>query len=232
MGGDPKNTVPCVKLALDELSTLILPWLQELVEDYRRGNRSSKIFCVKDVAGCRIRDACIHLGRNNWDMEAALQSFYTSAETSKKAKPKPVASSWSTGGAKLKKSEVDCPICAETYTAGNAAVMTHCCFQVFCERCRQRVTDTEGRLNCPFCRGADGLARVDVDSEEEAPRPSRMQQLLQGPRQFAMRLCSNRGAESSRRHAARGSLSDGLRQILPACMLCAAVVVCNICAST
>ncbi|CAE7552490.1 unnamed protein product [Symbiodinium natans] len=227
-----------MKLALDELSTLILPWLQELIEDYRRGSRSTKIFCVKDVAGCRIRDACVHLGRNDWDVEAALQSLYASTEPSKKLevkKPKAVAS-WSTRGAKLKKNEVDCPICAEAYTAGNSSVMTHCCFQVFCERCHKRVTDAEGRLNCPFCRGADGMPCLDLDSEEEPPAQSRLQRvagLLQAPRRLAAlttRLCAGMG--SCLPNAAAGSLRDGLRQLAPACMLCAAVVICNICPST
>ncbi|CAE7279794.1 unnamed protein product [Symbiodinium pilosum] len=226
-----------MKLAMDELSTLILPWLQELVEDYSRGSRSTKIFCVKDVAGCRVRDACIHLCRSDWDVEAALQSFYSSVESGKKVEAKPkAAASWSTRGAKLKKNEVDCPICAETYTAGNASVMTHCCFQVFCERCRQRVTDEAGRLNCPFCRGADGLPCLDLDSEEERPAPSRLERLLQAPQWLAARLgAGTRSAESPRTPrtpTTLRSLSDGLRQLVPACMLCAAVVICNACAST
>ncbi|CAJ1450002.1 unnamed protein product, partial [Effrenium voratum] len=150
-----------LKLAPDELSSLLLPWLQELVEDYCRGSRSAKIFCVKDVAGVRVRDACLHLCRNEWDVEAALQSFF---DASKKVGKE--ALSWSSGGAKLRQNERDCPICVEKYSTGNKSIMTKCCFQVLCERCHQRLTDSTGRLSCPFCRGADGLQRVDFDFEE------------------------------------------------------------------
>ena len=48
---------------------------------------------------------------------------------------------------------------------GNKAVMTKCCFQVLCARCHQRLTDSTGRLSCPFCRGADGLQRINFDIE-------------------------------------------------------------------
>lgn len=164
-----------MKLALDELSTLLLPWLQELVEDYCRGSRSAKIFCVKDVAGCRCRDACLFLSHNEWDVEAALKSYYEAPKTEQEV-AKPVA--WSSGGAKLRQKEKDCPICVDAYTGGNQAIMTKCCFQVLCAKCHERLTDSTGRLSCPFCRGADGLERIDFDIEDP-PRPSRYRRLLE-----------------------------------------------------
>lgn len=202
-----------LKLALDELSTLLLPWLQELVEDYSRGSRSAKIFCVKDVAGCRCRDACLYLSKNDWDVEAALQSFYE-APTKVVEAVKPAA--WSSGGAKLRRKEVDCPICVDSYTAGNRAVMTKCCFQVLCAKCHGRLTDSTGRLSCPFCRGADGLERLDV--EDSPPRRSRY-------RRFVEALTPDIDLQRLQR-------CRSVQQLAPTCLLCVAVAACNLCAVT
>eukprot|EP00435_Cladocopium_sp_Y103_P076093 s5_g76.t1 len=186
----------------------------ELVEDYSRGSRSAKIFCVKDVAGCRCRDACLYLSKNDWDVEAALQSFYE-APTKVVEAVKPAA--WSSGGAKLRRKEVDCPICVDSYTAGNKAIMTKCCFQVLCAKCHARLTDSTGRLSCPFCRGADGLERLDV--EESPPRLSRY-------RRFVEALTPDIDLQRLQR------CRNGLQQLAPTCLLCVAVVACNLCAVT
>jgi len=204
-----------LKLALDELSTLLLPWLQELVEDYSRGSRSAKIFCVKDVAGCRCWDACLYLSRNDWDVEAALQSFYSTKVATQEA-VKPAA--WSSGGAKLKRKEVDCPICVEKYAPGNKTIMTKCCFQVLCGKCYSRLTDSTGRFSCPFCRGADGLERDDIE-EIDPPRLSRYRRMVEA---------LTPPVDMQRLHRCH----NGLKQLAPTCLLCVAVVVCNICAVT
>lgn len=137
-------------LQLDEVSALVLPWLQDLVEDYRRGSRGAKIFCVLDVTRCKRQDACLHLGRCGWDVELALQSLFADAACRQGS---PASSAWSSGGAKLRKGEVECPICAVPYAEGFKSVMTHCCFQVLCRACHGRLTDASHRLSCPFCRG-------------------------------------------------------------------------------
>ena len=82
--------------------------MQELVEDYCRGSRSAKIFCVKDVARCGGRDACVYLSSNDWDVEAALQSFYHAPKKTQEARKQgkrakdhqQAVVSWSSGGAK------------------------------------------------------------------------------------------------------------------------------------
>jgi hypothetical protein len=60
--------------------------------------------------------------------------------------------SWSSGGAKLRRNEVECPICVVPYEQGYKPVMTQCCFQVMCSECLCRLTDSRGQLACPFCR--------------------------------------------------------------------------------
>eukprot|EP00434_Breviolum_minutum_P004155 symbB.v1.2.003663.t1/scaffold175.1/size369221/19 len=190
----------------------------ELVEDYSRGSRSAKIFCVKDVAGCRCWDACLYLSRNDWDVEAALQSFYSTKVATQEA-VKPAA--WSSGGAKplgvwLKRKEVDCPICVEKYAPGNKTIMTKCCFQVLCGKCYSRLTDSTGRFSCPFCRGADGLERDDIE-EIDPPRLSRYRRMVEA---------LTPPVDMQRLHRCH----NGLKQLAPTCLLCVAVVVCNICA--
>eukprot|EP00434_Breviolum_minutum_P004156 symbB.v1.2.003663.t2/scaffold175.1/size369221/19 len=192
----------------------------ELVEDYSRGSRSAKIFCVKDVAGCRCWDACLYLSRNDWDVEAALQSFYSTKVATQEA-VKPAA--WSSGGAKplgvwLKRKEVDCPICVEKYAPGNKTIMTKCCFQVLCGKCYSRLTDSTGRFSCPFCRGADGLERDDIE-EIDPPRLSRYRRMVEA---------LTPPVDMQRLHRCH----NGLKQLAPTCLLCVAVVVCNICAAS
>jgi len=159
---------PEAALQLDEVSALLIPWLQELVEDYCRGSRSAKIYCVLDVAGCQRQEACRHLGRSGWDVELALQSFYAVA-ASHQGSPS-TGSAWSSGGAKLRKGEVDCPICMVPYAEGFRSVMTHCCFQVLCLACHRRLTDSNRRLSCPFCRGVSHVPEgLMVASGEASP---------------------------------------------------------------
>ena len=189
-----------IKFALDEVSTMLLPWLQELVEDYCRGSRSAKIFCVKDVAGCCCREACLYLGQNEWDVEGALKCFYEAPKMDAKK------AAWSSRGAKLKRNEKECPICVDSYSGSNQAIMTKCCFQVFCAKCHERLTDSTGRLSCPFCRGSDGLAR-DPDSPRPAVASGRFRRWL----------------------GACGQCAPPLRQLAPTCLLCVAVAAGNMC---
>jgi len=111
-------------------------------------------FC--DVGACERHMACLHLGKEQWDVEAALRSFYSDSC------PRAVAStSWSSRGAKLRKEEVECPICATEYTGQRQPVETTCCFQVLCPRCRERLT-TEGVFSCPFCRITARVSKEDL----------------------------------------------------------------------
>eukprot|EP00401_Gymnodinium_catenatum_P066037 CAMPEP_0117557012 /NCGR_PEP_ID=MMETSP0784-20121206/52107_1 /TAXON_ID=39447 /ORGANISM="" /LENGTH=372 /DNA_ID=CAMNT_0005354309 /DNA_START=9 /DNA_END=1128 /DNA_ORIENTATION=+ len=130
-------------LSLGEVSTPLLQWLAEYSADYCHGGRGAMIRCVRDVAGCRQNEACLHLGRNAWDVEDALFSMY--AVESRVATPirrgshgarafrDPSAASWSTAGAKIRKLEVECPICMVPYTEGavrqERAVASKCCAQ-------------------------------------------------------------------------------------------------------
>eukprot|EP00927_Polykrikos_kofoidii_P025185 TRINITY_DN22682_c0_g1_i1.p1 TRINITY_DN22682_c0_g1~~TRINITY_DN22682_c0_g1_i1.p1 ORF type:complete len:457 (-),score=69.45 TRINITY_DN22682_c0_g1_i1:210-1418(-) len=134
------------KLEIAEVSTLLFAWLQELAEDYCHGSRSALIRAVRDVAGCSLREACIHLSRQRWDVEFALLSFYGQG-----IKCCDNNSGWSSQGARLRLSEVDCPICAESYSAHRKSMATPCCFQTLCGSCHQRVVHGQ-TFHCPFCR--------------------------------------------------------------------------------
>ncbi|CAE8665772.1 unnamed protein product [Polarella glacialis] len=160
---------------------LLLTWLSELVEDYRRGSRSAKVYCIRDVAGCSRRDACLCLSRSGWDVEAALQSFYIGNKPKAAAGAKlegalsaesEAEKSWSSGGAKLRRNEVECPICVVPYEQGYKPVMTQCCFQVLCSECLCRLTDSRGQLACPFCRRGNE-AQDDQVGDESGPESGR-----------------------------------------------------------
>lgn len=141
-------------LSIEDTSWIVLDWLQTVAEDYCRGQRSAKIRAVRDVASCRVREACFHLGSRNWDVEAALLSHFAAAAAGTAAPPVHVSSgtySWSSAGAKLRRSEVECPICVERYTEACPAVPASCCYQVLCSGCLARLTQPGG-FQCPFCR--------------------------------------------------------------------------------
>eukprot|EP00930_Biecheleria_cincta_P095183 TRINITY_DN87192_c0_g1_i1.p1 TRINITY_DN87192_c0_g1~~TRINITY_DN87192_c0_g1_i1.p1 ORF type:complete len:396 (-),score=66.79 TRINITY_DN87192_c0_g1_i1:88-1275(-) len=225
---------PSVKLRLDELSALLLPWLQEAVEDYCRGSRSAQIFCVRDVAGCSRRDACLYLGRSGWDVEAALQRFFVASSEHLEGE-----SAWSSGGAKLRKNEVDCPICAVSYAEGFKAVETKCCFQVLCGKCHSRLTDSNGDFACPFCRGANGLPCHDELSEgsDLARTGSVLPPTWQGRLSSATstlqgRLSSVTSAlqrAMDRSPISCGCPSEAAQQLAPACLFCMASLAFGLC---
>jgi len=176
-------------LYLDEASALIVPWLQELTEDYRRGSRGAKLFCVRDVGRCSNRSACLHLSRTDWDVEAALRGLHMEAAGDSSSGP---TSAWSSGGARLKKDEHDCPICVVTYHSddGSPPIMTHCCFQVLCATCHHRLTDVVRRLSCPFCRSVSAVPIADLLAVEEHVRGgggSASSSKRAGPRRLAGR---------------------------------------------
>lgn len=60
-------------LPLDAVAMLILPWLQELVEDYRRGEKAQRIQLVSEALGCRAWEACSHLCAARWNVETTLR---------------------------------------------------------------------------------------------------------------------------------------------------------------
>jgi len=131
-------------MLLEEMSTLLFSWLQELTEDYRRGGRSAKLKAVCDVAGCGNREAAFHLGSTDWDVETALCSFFGLPAP-------PSCDAWSSQGVKLRRSEVECPICIEAYGATSKPLVTDCCFQALCTTCYSRLIQPGG-FQCPFCR--------------------------------------------------------------------------------
>ncbi|CAK0798850.1 unnamed protein product, partial [Prorocentrum cordatum] len=139
--GGRKAPVP-----LEVASALVMTWLREVVEDYCGGDRAAKIRAVRDVAGCGIRDACLHLGCRGWDLEGALVSVLGPCHCAGA-----LGRGWSSQGAKLRRSEVECPICAEEYGPRAKAAVTPCCFQVLCAGCHGRLTRL-GDFQCPFCR--------------------------------------------------------------------------------
>jgi len=160
----------CAPHVLSMLSVceLVLLWMRGVVQDYRIGPRSAKIRAVTDVCGCSPREACLQLARNAWDVEAAMMSYYGHGGRVGGCGPPPLAQgpdealSWSSHGAKLRRSEVECPICAEPYADGVKPVVSSCCFQVLCQGCHDRMLrpsddSTPWRCSldfqCPFCRG-------------------------------------------------------------------------------
>ncbi|CAK9056010.1 RING-type domain-containing protein [Durusdinium trenchii] len=55
------------------VASILLPWIFELCEDYRRGERAGLLRAVRDVLGCSLRDACELLAKGKWDLETALR---------------------------------------------------------------------------------------------------------------------------------------------------------------
>jgi len=139
-------------LQLDEVSMLLQGWLLELTEDYCRGGRSTKIRVVQDVSGCSRRNACLHLGAGGWDIESALRSFFGGVESSSSSSLCDAGMPWSSNGMRLRRSEVQCPICIAPYDANLQIVSMRCCFQSLCSDCVNRLTSDDGSLRCPFCR--------------------------------------------------------------------------------
>jgi len=167
-----------------EVSTVLLGWLPSLAEDYCRGPRSASIRAVCDVARCNRRNACLCLGRCGWDIELAMQAACedhastASADVSSESRIRSTpfggalawltqsrldgvaGPAWSSRGAKLRKAEVECPICTVPYHEDANRVDTRCCFQVLCVACRTRLTDETGLFTCPFCR-VSGIPHQD-----------------------------------------------------------------------
>jgi len=230
-------------LQLDELAALLVPWLQELVEDYCRGSRSAMVFCVREVANCRRHDACLHLGSSRWDVEGALHSLCTIGSNRAAAR----GSAWSSGGAKLRRNEVDCPICMVPYVEGAESVMTHCCFQVLCAACHGRLTDAGGHLTCPFCRAVELIPKHKDkhSSEPRGARPRRAHGVAPRapataarrpppppppPIQPARRPPRTSPGATHRVAIGRSwAWSGNLRQLLPVCLLVTAYAACSMC---
>lgn len=141
-------------MPLDQVSTLLMMWLSELTEDYCRGSRADSIRVVRDVLGCTVRDAATHLGASGWDVEAALRRSYVDGPALAANDAVCLNRAWSSSSAKLRASELQCPICAESFSGAAESVVTRCCFQVICEHCASFMTSEEGLLQCPFCRQA------------------------------------------------------------------------------
>lgn len=60
-------------LPLDAVSMLLLPWLRELVEDYRRGEKSRRIKTVCEALGCEASEACSLLCTGRWNVDTVLR---------------------------------------------------------------------------------------------------------------------------------------------------------------
>lgn len=138
---------------LDIVSTLLLAWLGELIEDYCRGDKHTKLGAVRDVLGCSVREANLHLGSSGWDIEMALRRFYaTSGPTGAALRACHLGGAWSSGSAKLRCKEHECPICITEFLPTRDSVTTGCCYQVICMACAEQLSDEGGNLLCPFCR--------------------------------------------------------------------------------
>lgn len=145
--------------SLDTISVALLFWAQEMAEDYCHGTRRAMICTFRDVAKCKTRDACIHLGGSNWDFESALRTFYGPGDARIAASGGAVG--WSSAGAKLRTKELECPICFSPYGDDVKTKITRCCFQVICISCAGKLPD-----KCPFCRSTESgpLATSDAAS--------------------------------------------------------------------
>lgn len=161
----------------EDLCKALLEWLGELAEDYRVGKRGALIKAVRDVTRCTVREACFALGARGWDVEAALICRFGKGSLSYGGeKGQPV--SWCTQGAKLRKSEVECPICAEPYESGCKPVVIKCCYQVLCKSCHERLTKPAGarpdaEFHCPFCRKTDKLSAGWDHQQRSSPAAAR-----------------------------------------------------------
>jgi hypothetical protein len=145
-------------LLMEQISVLLLTWLAEVVEDYFRGARFAEIKTVRDVLRCPLHAACDHLGQNDWDVEAALRSYYSRGPLLVATAAAQVSGAWGSQSAKLRSGELECPICFKDFDHGTESVATRCCFQVLCVHCVSSLTDRDGVLPCPFCRRLEARA--------------------------------------------------------------------------
>lgn len=66
-------------LPLDAVAMLVLPWLQQLVEDYQRGEKFQRIQKVCEELGCEASEACISLCATKWNVETTLRRHRAAA---------------------------------------------------------------------------------------------------------------------------------------------------------
>lgn len=138
-------------MSLDEISTIFLMWLQELTEDYCRGERHACVRTVCDVLRCSPGKASSYLGASCWDVESALRrSYLCGPELTVLAACHGPA--WSSKSARLSSMETQCPICAEDLSMDMKPAVTPCCYQLLCVRCATWLSNDIGELHCPFCR--------------------------------------------------------------------------------
>lgn len=153
----------------------VVSWLRQTCDSYLRGVHASKISCLRDVVGCGRREACTRLAAAGWDVEGALHCFF--AEQMPPGSIAPVGSSWSSQGVKLRKAEVECPICMHAYagrpteSAAGAPIQLRCCFQVLCQQCHGKLINEQRMLACPFCRVVDHVPQESP--QQEPPEPER-----------------------------------------------------------
>jgi len=167
---------PTEQLQLHLVFERILSWLRKVCREYLCESRSAKIRCVRDVAGCGWREASLHLGTANWDLEDALQAYFAA-----QAPPGSIAStgsSWSSSGAKIRKEETECGICMNPYashdgaTGMGAPIQLGCCFQTLCRSCHKKLVNDQHMFSCPFCRVVDHVPRETSRQEQGARRRS------------------------------------------------------------
>lgn len=159
---------PTEQLQLHLVFDCVLSWLRKICKEYLCESRSAKIRSVRDVAGCDWREASLHLGTANWDLESALQGFF--AAQAPPGSIAPTGTSWSSRGAKISKDETECGICMNPYASHEGAagvgapIQMGCCFQTMCRSCHKKLVNEQHMISCPFCRVVGLVPR-------EAPRP-------------------------------------------------------------
>jgi len=169
------SSQPSQQFQLHLVFKSVLSWLRKICGEYRCGQRAAKIRCVRDVAGCGWREACLYLTTAGWDVESALQGFYTAQAPPGSIVPR--GTSWSSQGAKLSKDETECPICMHPYAgldgvATGSPIQLRCCFQVLCHSCHQKLVNDHHMISCPFCRIVDHVPRETPRPEQGARRRS------------------------------------------------------------
>lgn len=201
---------PTDQFQLHVVFEVVLSWLRTLCEDYIRGQRATRISCLLDAAQCGRRQACLHLGIAGWDVETALQRFFAGQAT--QGSIVPAGTSWSTQGAKLRKEEIECPICMHPYAGHHVAasvgapVQLSCCFQVLCRSCYKKLVNEQHMISCPFCRVVDHVAPEVLTSDPGTRRRSSSlgkicqtaDRLATGARRALRTRDSNRGRQASR----------------------------------
>jgi len=157
------------KFSSDLLSALLLSWLFELREEYCSGSRSILIRSVRDILRCSAREACLHLSAAKWDLEGALRHHDLQSGSNTLAQLeacRPETAGWSTHGAKMRRADHECPICACDFNLGGLErVYTTCCFKAICAHCVAVLAATgpsgDNKLLCPFCRQEQKTPVVD-----------------------------------------------------------------------